>query len=78
MPKPKPKRKQLNIGLTLEQYELVVVAAQEEEVTVTEFCRDAILQASAPVEPEEDGPPIPSWLLALFLFLHRGKTEKPA
>ena len=78
MPNPKPKRKQLNIGLSLEQYELVMAAAQAEEITVTEFCRDAILEASAPVDPEQEGPPIPSWLVALFLFLHRGKTEKPA
>ena len=53
-------------------------AGSAEEITVTEFCRDAILQASEPPAPELEGPPIPSWLVALFLLPHRGRTEKPA
>ena len=37
-------RKQLNIGLSLSQYEAVRVAAEEEGVTVTVYCRDAVMR----------------------------------
>ena len=51
-------RKQLNIGLTPVQYEVVRVAAEEEGVTVTVYCRDAVMEkaAPAPVVPDVAGP----------------------
>ena len=78
--KAKAQRKQLNIGLTLEQYQLVLCAAQEAEITVTEFCREAILQASEPQETEAgpEGQIIPAWLVALLLFLRSGRATKQA
>ena len=78
--KTKAIRKQLNIGLTLEQYDLVQAASQDEEITVTEFCRNAILEAATPVEPEleagHESPAIPAWLMALLLFLRSGRTSQ--
>ena len=67
-------RKQLNIGLSLEAYEQVRGAAEAEGVTVTEFCRGAILAAAA--EPEvayEDHGfgGVPAWLLAFLVFVTR-------
>ena len=44
-------RKQLNIGITPAQYEAVRIAAEEEGVTITAYCRDAIMERAAP-EPE--------------------------
>ena len=68
-------RKQLNIGLSLSQYEAVRVAAEEEGVTVTVYCRDAVMEKAAP-EPEiPDVAALPAWLLHVLLFLTRGKTR---
>ena len=68
-------RKQLNIGLSLSQYEAVRVAAEEEGVTVTVYCRDAVMEKAAP-EPEiPDVAILPAWLLHVLLFLTRGKTR---
>ena len=68
-------RKQLNIGLSLSQYEAVRVAAEEEGVTVTVYCRDAVMEKAAP-EPEiPDVATLPAWLLHVLLFLTRGKTR---
>ena len=68
-------RKQLNIGLSLSQYEAVRVAAEEEGVTVTVYCRDAVMEKAAP-EPEiPDLTTLPAWLLHVLLFLTRGKTR---
>ena len=41
-------RKQLNIGITLSQYEQVRIAAKEEGVTITVYCRQAIMEKAAP------------------------------
>ena len=80
--KTKAPRKQLNIGLTLEQYDMVQAAAEDEEITVTEFCRNAILEAATPVEPEQEagheGPTMPAWLMAFLIFLRSGRTSKHA
>ena len=68
-------RKQLNIGITLSQYEQVRIAAEEEGVTITVYCRDAIMDKAAP-EPEiPDVATLPAWLLHFLLFLTRGKTR---
>ena len=80
--KSKTPRKQLNIGLTPEQYALVQEAAEAEDITVTEFCRDAILEAATSVEPQletgHEGPAMPAWLVAFLLFLRNGRTHKQA
>ena len=68
-------RKQLNIGITLAQYEQVRIAAEEEGVTITAYCRDAIMDKAAP-EPEiPDVTGLPMWLIHFLLFLSRGKTR---
>ena len=68
-------RKQLNIGITLAQYEQVRIAAEEEGVTITAYCRDAIMEKAAP-EPEiPDVTGLPTWLLHFLLFISRGKTR---
>lgn len=76
MPKSaKPKRRQLNIGVTPEQYEMIQAAALAEEVTVTEFCRDAIMSRAEP-EPEPVGvSAVPAWLVHLLLFFSRGRAR---
>ena len=68
-------RKQLNIGLTLTQYEAVRVAAEEEGVTVTVYCRDAIMEKAAPEPEVPDVATLPAWLLHFLLLLTRGKTR---
>ena len=68
-------RKQLNIGITLAQYEAVRIAAEEEGVTITVYCRDAILARAMP-EPEiPDVSTLPLWLVHFLLFVTRGKTR---
>ena len=58
--KPAP-RKQLNIGLSEEQYELLLLAAAESvSVNVMAFCRAAILDAALPVEPAADAVQFPN------------------
>ena len=54
---PKAKRKQLNIGITPDQYEAVRIAAEEEEQTITVYCRQAIMgKGSAGAgDPRRDG-----------------------
>ena len=72
---PKAKRKQLNIGITPDQYEAVRIAAEEEEQTITVYCRQAIMEKAAP-EPElPDVTGLPTWLIHLLLFISRGKTR---
>ena len=66
-------RKQLNIGLTPVQYEVVRVAAEEEGVTVTVYCRDAVMEKAAPVPVVSDVAGLPAWLL--HALLTRGKTR---
>ena len=68
-------RKQLNIGLSLSQYEAVRVAAEEEGVTVTVYCRDAVMEKAAPEPEVPDVATLPAWLLHVLLFLTRGKTR---
>ena len=73
--KPKAKRKQLNIGLSLEQYEAVCIAAEEEDETVTAYCRDAILAQAMP-EPEiPDVATLPAWYAPLPAVPHQGQYE---
>ena len=68
-------RKQLNIGITLSQYEVVRIAAEAEGVTITAYCRDAIMEKAAP-EPEiPDVTGLPTWLIHFLLFISRGKTR---
>ena len=72
-------RKQLNIGLSQEQYEAVKEAAAAEEVTVTAYCRDAILTRAMP-EPEPDPEllavgALPAWLLHVLLVLTRSRAR---
>ena len=68
-------RKQLNIGITLAQYEQVRIAAEAEGVTITAYCRDAIMEKAAP-EPEiPDVTGLPTWLIHFLLFISRGKTR---
>ena len=72
---PKAKRKQLNIGITPDQYEAVRIAAEEEGVTITVYCRQAIMEKAAP-EPEiPNVAALPAWLLHILLFISRGKTR---
>ena len=67
-------RKQLNIGLSPEQHALVKAAAEAEELSITAFCRAAILDRAEP-EPEMVGeqvlPAIPAWLLHFLVFVTR-------
>ena len=71
----KAKRKQLNIGVSPNQLVAIRIAAEEEEQTVTAFCRQAIMEKAAP-EPEiPDVTGLPTWLIHLLLFLSRGKTR---
>ena len=68
-------RKQLNIGITLTQYEQVRIAAEEEGVTITVYCRDAIMGKAAP-EPEiPDVSTLPLWLVHFLLFVTRAKAR---
>ena len=71
------KRKQLNIGLDQEDYDRIKAAADEEHLTVTAYCRRAILDAVDPPELSEsqgaDG--IPAWLLSVLLFF-AGRANK--
>ena len=72
---PKAKRKQLNIGITPDQYEAVRIASEEEGVTITVYCRQAIME-KATLEPElPDVTGLPAWLLHILLFISRGKTR---
>jgi hypothetical protein len=72
---PKAKRKQLNIGITPDQYEAVRIAAEEEEQTITLYCREAILAQAMP-EPElPDVATLPAWLLHFLIFVARGKAR---
>ena len=72
-------RKQLNIGLTPEQHDLVKAAAEDAEMTVTAFCRQAIIDAATPPEPEDQidtySPGFLAWLMAL---LAAAKQRTPA
>ncbi len=70
-------RKQLNIGLTLTQYEAVRVAAEEEGVTITAYCRQAVMEKAAPVPEVPDVATLPPWLLHFLMVLTRGK-KRPA
>ena len=77
MPAAKKLRKQLNIGLTPEQFELVRVAADQEEKNITAFCRDVILEASQPeTDLKEMGHSLPAWLAAVLIFLSRPGREQ--
>ena len=68
-------RKQLNIGITLAQYEAVRIAAKEEGVSITVYCRRAIMEKAAP-EPEiPDVTGLPLWLVHFLLFVTMGKTR---
>ena len=72
---PKAKRKQLNIGITPDQYEAVRIAAEEEEQTITVYCRLAIMEKAAP-EPEiPDVTGLPTWLIHFLLFISRGRRN---
>ena len=77
MPADRKTRKQLNIGLSPDQFELVKTAADREELTITAFCRDAILDAAQP-DPELDemGHGLPAWLAAVLIFLSRPGREQ--
>ena len=68
-------RKQLNIGITLSQYEAVRIAAEAEGVTITAYCRDAIMDRADPQPDIPDLATLPAWLLHFLLFLTRGKTR---
>ena len=70
---PKAKRKQLNIGITPDQYEAVRIAAEEEGVTITVYCRQAVMEKAAPEPPDVTG--LPTWLIHFLLFISRGKTR---
>ena len=68
-------RKQLNIGITLSQYEQVRIAAEEDGVTITVYCRQAIMEKAAP-EPEiPDVTGLPTWLIHFLLFISRSRTR---
>ena len=79
--KQKPPRKQVNIGFDPADYERIQAAAAAEELTPTEFIRDAAL---ASLDPPDDiaTPPSagarPSWLISLLLFLRSGRSEATA
>ena len=66
-------RKQVNLSFTDSAYELVTAAAAAQGVTITQFCRTAIMDAAEPLpedlEPEAGG--FPAWLLALLALLRR-------
>ena len=68
-------RKQLNIGITLSQYEAVRIAAQAEGVTITAYCRDAIMDRADPQPELQDLAALPAWLLHFLLFVTRGKAR---
>ena len=66
-------RKQLNIGITPAQYEAVRIAAEEEGVTITAYCRDAIMEKAAP-EPEIPDVATPARLAAALPAIpHQGQ-----
>ena len=79
--KQKPPRKQVNIGFDPADYERIQAAAAAEELTPTEFIRDAAL---ASLDPPDDiaTPPsvgaMPIWLISLLLFLRSGRSEATA
>ena len=66
-------RLQVNLSFTAEAFEVVKTAAESQEVSVTAFCRAAIMDAAEPmpegVEAENGG--FPAWLLALLALLRR-------
>lgn len=67
------KRKQLNIGLAPEDFEKVREAAEAEKITITAYCRRAILESVEPPELPESQPfdGIPAWLIHVMLFFAR-------
>ena len=66
-------RLQVNLSFTAEAFEVVKAAAESQEVSVTAFCRGAIMDAAEPLpedlEAENGG--FPAWLLALLALLRR-------
>ena len=64
-------RLQVNITFTQEDHALVKEAADAQDVSITQFCRTAIMDAASPLpeDLEEDGGIIPAWLLALLVTL---------
>ena len=68
----------MNISLSPEQYELIKLAAEAEQITMARFVRNAALDAAEPLEEGEGGTSFPGWLIALLTILrtgHRSQTS---
>ena len=65
-------RLQVNLSFTAEAFEVVKAAAESQEVSVTAFCRAAIMDAAQQPIPEGlETVGFPAWLLALLALLRR-------
>ena len=76
--KQKPPRKQVNIGFDPADYERIQADDDDEELTPTEFIRDAaLLAADLPddIATQPSAGAMPSWLISLLLFLRSGRAE---
>ena len=75
-------RRQINVSLTPEDYERVEAAAWEDHVTVSAWCRDAVMDALEGVEEGgdagEEASLFAAWWLATMALItagHRGNTN---
>ena len=64
-------RLQVNLSFTAEAFEVVKAAAESQEVSVTAFCRGAIMDAAEPLPEDLEAGGFPAWLLALLALLRR-------
>ena len=69
-------RLQVNLSFTAEAFEVVKEAAESQEVSVTAFCRGAIMDAAEQPIPEDlETGGFPAWLLALLALLRRTSSS---
>ena len=72
-------RRQINVSLTPEDYERVEAAAWEDHVTVSAWCRDAVMDTLEGVDDPGDAGAEASlfaaWWLATMALIRRGNAN---
>ena len=70
-------RRQINLSFTEEAFEMVKTAADAQGLTINQFARAAIMDASAPVaeDLEEGVGGFPAWVIALLSLLRRTPSK---
>ena len=70
-------RRQINLSFTEEAFEQVKTAADAQGVTINQFARAAIMEASEPVaeDLEEGVGGFPAWVIALLSLLRRTPSK---